>query len=106
MSGSRTAVITGGGGFVIANVARLWLEGQALFKAGADIAESGERRAIGGRGFRGRAARTADCVPDTGQIGLAIRRARGGSIQLQLAVRSPGNAFFRMSGPLSQRRRG
>ncbi|HEX4571954.1 MAG TPA: NAD-dependent epimerase/dehydratase family protein [Dongiaceae bacterium] len=26
MSGSRTAVITGGGGFVIANVARLWLE--------------------------------------------------------------------------------
>ena len=26
MSASKTAVITGGGGFVIANVARLWLE--------------------------------------------------------------------------------
>src|SRR4051794_14945666 len=26
MSGAKTAVITGGGGFVIANVVRLWLE--------------------------------------------------------------------------------
>ncbi|HSY85849.1 MAG TPA: NAD-dependent epimerase/dehydratase family protein, partial [Verrucomicrobiae bacterium] len=33
MSGEKTAVITGGGGFVIANVVRLWLERDASARA-------------------------------------------------------------------------